>query len=211
MPLISRVSLSSYLRVGEEYQLPPTMVTGDQPEPWSSMIPWACERSQPRLGANMRPSASSEPDKILTTLIKRLFSSSSLSAIRWYNLHIWSCWYFSWQSWFQLVIHPAQHLARCTLHMDNLEFKQVWGTHKSLMHYYSDFYILKHSEWKNFPISINCYDKKSSLTDELLIFLKNNMIRNFSLLGGLSSTGLSHQSFLDLHYSNDNFKSESFY
>ena len=22
----------------------------------------------------------------------------------WYHLHIWGCWYFSWQSWFQLVI-----------------------------------------------------------------------------------------------------------
>ena len=21
----------------------------------------------------------------------------------WYHLHIWRCWYFSWQSWFQLV------------------------------------------------------------------------------------------------------------
>ena len=26
-----------------------------------------------------------------------------------FNLHIWGCWYFSWQSWFQLMIHPAQH------------------------------------------------------------------------------------------------------
>ena len=25
----------------------------------------------------------------------------------WYYLHIWGCWYFSWQSWFQLVPHPA--------------------------------------------------------------------------------------------------------
>ena len=31
------------------------------------------------------------------TLIKRLFSSSSLSAIRWYHVHIWDCWYFSLQ------------------------------------------------------------------------------------------------------------------
>ena len=34
----------------------------------------------------------------------------------WYHLHIWDCWYFSWKSWFQLVIHPAQHFAWCTLH-----------------------------------------------------------------------------------------------
>ena len=25
------------------------------------------------------------------------------------HLHTWSYWYFSWQSWFQLVLHPAQH------------------------------------------------------------------------------------------------------
>ena len=34
------------------------------------------------------------------TLIKRLFSSSSCSAIKRYHLHIWGCWYCSWQSWF---------------------------------------------------------------------------------------------------------------
>ena len=42
------------------------------------------------------------------TFIKRLFSSSSLSAIGWCHLHIWGYWYFSWQSWFQLVLPPAQ-------------------------------------------------------------------------------------------------------
>ena len=34
----------------------------------------------------------------------------------WYHLHIWGS-YFSWQSWFQLVICPAWHLAWCTLHI----------------------------------------------------------------------------------------------
>ena len=52
------------------------------------------------------------------TLFKRLFNSSSLSAIR-VDLHIWSC-YFSWQSWFQLVIHPVQHFTWCTLHTKKL-------------------------------------------------------------------------------------------
>ena len=37
------------------------------------------------------------------TFIKQLFSSSSLSAIRVVHLHIWGYWYFSRQSWFQLV------------------------------------------------------------------------------------------------------------
>ena len=44
------------------------------------------------------------------TFIKRLFSSSSHSAIR-VVLHIWGYWYFSRQSWFQLVLLPAQHFS----------------------------------------------------------------------------------------------------
>ena len=35
--------------------------------------------------------------------------------LKWYHLHIWGCWYFSKQSWFQLVSHPARHFAWCTL------------------------------------------------------------------------------------------------
>ena len=30
--------------------------------------------------------------------------------------HIWGYWYFSRQSWFQLVLLPAQHFSWCTLH-----------------------------------------------------------------------------------------------
>ena len=33
------------------------------------------------------------------TFIKRLFSSSLLSAKGWCHVHIWGYWYFSWQSW----------------------------------------------------------------------------------------------------------------
>ena len=51
------------------------------------------------------------------TFIKRLFSSSSLSAIGWCHLHIWGYWYFSWQSWFQPVLPPAQRFSWCTLHI----------------------------------------------------------------------------------------------
>ena len=36
--------------------------------------------------------------------------------LKWYHLHIWSCWYFSWQSWFQLVIHPTQHFPWCVMY-----------------------------------------------------------------------------------------------
>ena len=45
------------------------------------------------------------------TFINRLFSSSSLSAISKCHLHIWGYWYFSRQSWFQLVLLPAQHFS----------------------------------------------------------------------------------------------------
>ena len=40
------------------------------------------------------------------TFIKRLFSPSLLSAIRVVSSAYLSYWYFSWQSWFQLVLHP---------------------------------------------------------------------------------------------------------
>ena len=50
------------------------------------------------------------------TFIKRLFSSLSLSVIRWWHLHIWGRWYFSRQFWFQPVLHPAWHFAWYTLH-----------------------------------------------------------------------------------------------
>ena len=52
-----------------------------------------------------------------STFISRFFSSSSLSAKRVVSLLIWGYWCFSWQSWFQLVRHPAQHFAWCTLHV----------------------------------------------------------------------------------------------
>ena len=51
------------------------------------------------------------------TLSERFFSSSSLPALEWYHRRIWSCWYFSQQSWFQLVIHPAWHFLWCSLHI----------------------------------------------------------------------------------------------
>ena len=51
-----------------------------------------------------------------STLIKKLFSSYLLSAVR-----VVSSAYvrltFSWQSWFHLVIHPTQYFAQNTLHI----------------------------------------------------------------------------------------------
>ena len=51
------------------------------------------------------------------TFIKRLFSSSSLSAIRVVSSASLRYWYFSQQSWFQLVLLPSQRFSWCTLHI----------------------------------------------------------------------------------------------
>ena len=50
------------------------------------------------------------------TLIRRLFSSSLLSAFKVVSSKYLSLYIFLLQSWFQLVIHPAWHIASCTLH-----------------------------------------------------------------------------------------------
>ena len=50
------------------------------------------------------------------TFIKRLFRSSLLSATMVVS-SIWDYWYFSQQSWFQVVLYPAQHFTWYTLHI----------------------------------------------------------------------------------------------
>ena len=40
-----------------------------------------------------------------------------LLPLEWYHLHIWGCWYFSWQSWFQLVILSTWYFTWYTLHL----------------------------------------------------------------------------------------------
>ena len=57
------------------------------------------------------------PDASTSFLLFHFLSLSSRGSLvplhflptDWYHLHIWGCSYFSWQSWFQFVIHPAQH------------------------------------------------------------------------------------------------------
>ena len=57
-----------------------------------------------------------KPDFSLSSFtIKRLFSSSSLSAIRVVSSAYLRLLIFLQQSWFQLVLHPPQHFAWCTL------------------------------------------------------------------------------------------------
>ena len=51
------------------------------------------------------------------TFIERFFSSSSLSAIRVVSSAYLTLLIFPLESWFQLVLHPAQHFTWCTLHI----------------------------------------------------------------------------------------------
>ena len=59
------------------------------------------------------------------TFLKSSFIFSSLSSLvlprflpwGWCHLYMWIYWYFSQQSWFQLVFIPVQHFSWCTLHI----------------------------------------------------------------------------------------------
>ena len=73
------------------------------------------------------------------TFIKRLFSSSSLSAIRvvasgWWHLHIRGYWYFSWQSWFQFVLHHDQLFSWCIC----IQVKQAGWQYTALTYSFPD-------------------------------------------------------------------------
>ena len=50
------------------------------------------------------------------TFIKRPLVLLHFLPQGWCHLCIWGYWYFSWKPWFQLVLHPTQHFAWCTLH-----------------------------------------------------------------------------------------------
>ena len=52
--------------------------------------------------------------------IKTLLVSLQFLPLEWYHLHIWGCWYFSWQSCFQHVIYPAQRFTWYTLHRNSI-------------------------------------------------------------------------------------------
>ena len=47
----------------------------------------------------------------------------------WCHLHIWGYWYFSWQSWFQLEIHPARHFIWCILNNLNKQGDSIQSWH----------------------------------------------------------------------------------
>ena len=61
------------------------------------------------------------------TFIKGFYSSSLLSTIRVVSSAYLRFWYFSQQSWFQLVIHPAWHFAWCTLHRSKISRVTIYS------------------------------------------------------------------------------------
>ena len=61
------------------------------------------------------------------TFIQRLFSSSCFLSQGWCHLHIWGYWYFSWQSWFQLVLYPTQHFTWGTLHISQISRVAIYS------------------------------------------------------------------------------------
>ena len=69
-----------------------------------------------------------KPDFSLSsfTFIKRLLSSL-LSAIRVVSSAYLRLLIFSWQTWFQFVLHPAQHFAWCALHISYISRVTLYG------------------------------------------------------------------------------------
>ena len=61
------------------------------------------------------------------TFVKRLFSSSSLSVIRMVSSAYLRLLIFLPESWFQLVFHPAQHFAWCTLHISQISRVTIYS------------------------------------------------------------------------------------
>ena len=51
----------------------------------------------------------------------------SFLPLGWCHLNIWGYWYFSWQSWFQLVLHPAWHFTWCTLHVSKISRVTIYS------------------------------------------------------------------------------------
>ena len=80
-------------------------------------LPWSDETGYHDLSfwmLNFKPTFSF----LSFTFIKRLFSSSLLSAVKVLLSYIWGYWYFSQQSGFQLVFHSIWHFTWCTLHIN---------------------------------------------------------------------------------------------
>ena len=80
-------------------------------------IPWTQEPGGPQSMGSLRVGHNWVTSLSLFTFIKRLFSSSSLSAIRVVSSAYLRFLIFLQQSWFQLVFLPVQHFSWCALHI----------------------------------------------------------------------------------------------
>ena len=91
------------------------------------------------------------------TFMKRLFSSSSISAIRC-HLYIWGYWYFSWQSWFQLV-YDHRIVSILTFRHGNLDMGILLSLYASVIHQvkkcilYTEYFIL----FQEIKMSVFCF------------------------------------------------------
>ena len=97
------------------------------------------------------------------TFVKKLFSSS-LSAIRVVSPHIWGYRYFSQQSWFQLVLPPAQH----------------FSCHPAYLSYILDTRPLSYIWFANiFSYSVHCLFLTVFFEVQMLLILMKSNLSNF--------------------------------
>ena len=84
-----------------------------------------------------------------------------------YHLHIGSCWYFSQPSWFQFVLHPAQHFTWLTKQGDHI---QPWHTPFSILNqslvpclvltdaFWPTYkFLWRQVRWSGIPISLRIF------------------------------------------------------
>ena len=127
-------------------------------------------------------------------LLKSSFVPLYYLPLEWYHLHIWGCWYFSLQSWFQIVLHPAWHFTWCMLHITEIsrviiysldillfKFKPVHCSMSGSVSFWPTYMFLRSQvRWsailisKNFPQFVVFHTVKgfSIATEEVDVFLK---------------------------------------
>ena len=78
------------------------------------------------------------------TLIKGFLVPFHFLPLKWYHLRIWGCWYFSWQSWFQLVNHPTWHFTWYTLHRNEISRVTIYNLDVLLSQFWTSplFHVL---------------------------------------------------------------------
>ena len=104
-----------------------------------------------------------KPTFSLSSFIKKLFSSS-LFAIRVVSPHIWGYRYFSQQSWFQVVLPPAQH----------------FSCHPAYLPYILDTRPLSYIWFANiFSYSVNCLFLTVFFEVQMFLILMKSNLSNF--------------------------------